>query len=122
MSDIVTIQDLKYQKMLTVWAARVADRQSRGLSVKDWCRENNVGKATFYKWQREVIKCAGQLQDNILHNTEQDFIEVDTAPFMNEAVPAASVQVAAIQIGRTTVQLYSNISADLAAAICRALK
>lgn len=43
-----------HQAMLNEWAARFADQKASGLSVAQWCKENNLSQYKFFYWKRQL--------------------------------------------------------------------
>jgi hypothetical protein len=40
---------------LETWRQLLADQQSSGLSVTNWCYKHNIAFATYYYWRKRVI-------------------------------------------------------------------
>ena len=43
---------------LELWAERVRECRSSGMTVSAWCEANQINKYTYYEWQRKVFKAA----------------------------------------------------------------
>ena len=41
-----------HQARLKEWINKFADRKASGLSVTDWCLQNNISKYRFFYWKR----------------------------------------------------------------------
>lgn len=54
----MTSAELKHRVKLQEWAARIQDCRSSGLSVRAWCRQEDVTTATYYRWERELLASA----------------------------------------------------------------
>lgn len=54
------LQMLNQQEKMEVWSKRISACRDRGQSVKNWCRDNNICEATFYKWQKKVFEIINQ--------------------------------------------------------------
>lgn len=52
------LQQLNGQNKLAVWAERISECRSSGLSVRTWCKENGVCEQTYYKWQKKIFTMA----------------------------------------------------------------
>ena len=44
----MTSAELKHRVKLQEWAARIQDCRSSGLSVRAWCRQEEINAATYY--------------------------------------------------------------------------
>ena len=54
----MTSAKLKHRVKLQEWAARIQDCRSSGLSVRAWCRQEEINAATYYRWERELLALA----------------------------------------------------------------
>ena len=54
----MTSAELKHRAKLQAWAARIQDCRSSGLSVRAWCRQEEINAATYYRWERELLALA----------------------------------------------------------------
>ena len=54
----MTSAELKHRVKLQEWAARIQDCRSSGLSVRAWCRQEEINAATYYRWERELLALA----------------------------------------------------------------
>ena len=49
----MSTKSLLHQAMLNEWASRFADHKASGLSVTEWCKENNLSPYKYYYWNRQ---------------------------------------------------------------------
>ena len=54
----MTSAELKHGAKLQEWSARIQDCRSSGLSVRAWCRQEEINAATDYRWERELLALA----------------------------------------------------------------
>ena len=54
----MTSTELKRQAKLQEWSAWIQDCRSSGLSVRAWCRQEEINAATYYRWEREFLDLA----------------------------------------------------------------
>ena len=57
------LQTMNGQNKLALWAERVSACRSSALSVRDWCRENDICEQTYYRWQRKLYGIAKAQQE-----------------------------------------------------------
>lgn len=50
------LQTLNSQNKLALWSERIQACRSSGMNVKDWCRENEICKQTYCRWQRKLFE------------------------------------------------------------------
>ena len=48
----MSTKSLLHQARLNEWATRITEQNSSGLSVVEWCRQNNTSKDKFFYWKR----------------------------------------------------------------------
>ncbi len=48
----MSTKSLLHQARLNEWATRITEQKSSGLSVVEWCRQNNTSKDKFFYWKR----------------------------------------------------------------------
>ena len=54
----MTSAELKHQTKLQEWSARIQDCRSSGLSVRAWCRQEEINATTYYRWEQELLASA----------------------------------------------------------------
>ena len=45
---------LSHQAHLAHWGDVIREQSASGLSIKDWCSENNISKHTYFYWKRKL--------------------------------------------------------------------
>ena len=58
----MTSAKLKHRAKMQEWAARIQDCRSSGLSVRAWCRQEEINVTTYYRWERELLTAADTLE------------------------------------------------------------
>lgn len=48
------IKQAKENVTVEKWKRRITDFNQSGMTVPEWCKVNNVGVFTFYKYQRQI--------------------------------------------------------------------
>lgn len=105
----MTSSELKHQAKLQNWVTIVHECRSSGLSVRQWCRQQEITPTTYYRWEREVLAHA---------NIER------TVPVSEKAVTFAEVpaiqqkrndseRAATIRINEVSVDIYNGINSAL---------
>ena len=56
----MTSNELKHKAKLQEWALTVQECRSSGKPVKQWCIENIISVATYYRREREILETAGK--------------------------------------------------------------
>ncbi len=48
----MSTRSILHQARLNEWATRFADQKASGLSVSEWCKQNNQSRHKFFYWKR----------------------------------------------------------------------
>ena len=75
---------------LKQWMPIFEDQAKSGLNKEQWCRLNEVKRADFFKWQRELRKYLLEKNENKLQAQLSTELTVHTAPEFIELAPASS--------------------------------
>ena len=115
--DSVTIRSVKAQRSLVEWSQRVADCRSSGQPAARWCAEHDINPKTYYSWQKKVSAAMveqQQLQVEAPQEVKPRFTKLRPPVVQNDLV-------AAVRFGQATLEIYSGASAEVVAALCKAL-
>jgi len=92
------LQTLNANQRAVVWAERITACRSSELSVRAWCRENQLSEKTYYYWQRRLFKLTTEQQPS--------FAELTPAIVRNRPDLAAKVW-----IGGSEAEIYNGADA-----------
>ena len=105
------LQKMNGQQTLAIWAERIAECRSSGLSVKTWCKQNQICEQTYYRWQKRVFTLAKAQH-------EAQFAEVTPIlPAQNNSPVAITVHVAGI-----SADIHNGADPATVEAVLRILK
>ena len=51
----VNAHKIKHAAILAEWKERIIACRASGLSVKEWCSQNEWNISTYYRWEREIF-------------------------------------------------------------------
>ena len=132
----MTAWEAKHKAALAEWKNRVAACRSSGLTVREWCENEQISTKSYYRWERKVLDSASlQLSEPkefpaVLPATSETttqtknlsspvFAELSVLPqFAEECQPEI---VAQIHMGTIILEVHANAKPDFIAALCRAL-
>ena len=109
---------LKHQAHLQDWAAAIQDCRSRGMSVRQWCKENGTTPTTYYRWEREVLAIAETSRKTPGH-TPVAFAELPAPPKVTRNVSECS---ATLHIGSGSIDIYQELTPELLQTLVRTLQ
>lgn len=104
------IRTLRKEQNLALWANQVEKCNNSGLSVAQWCRNNNIPVSTFWSRQKKVYEAYTQ-------KTNHQFIEVSVEPEVNANSPMISVK-----RNDFTVEINNGADEATITAVLRAMK
>lgn len=103
-----SLQIVNTNREMQEWYDKIRSCRSSSLSVRAWCRENNVPISSFYYWQKKIF--------NRVFGRESKFAEIPIPVKSNfEAI-------ARLTVNGIAVELLSGISATEIAEIIAGLK
>ena len=97
----MTSAELKRRVKLQEWAARIEDCRSSGLSVRAWCRQEEINAATYYRWERELL--TGVRRNGTPPSTAVTFAELPAPMQVSRNVVERS---ATLHIGNASLDIY----------------
>ena len=54
----MTSNELKHEAKKQEWSMSIQECRGSGLSVRAWCRQEEINAATYYCWERELLALA----------------------------------------------------------------
>jgi hypothetical protein len=107
MNKITTaISEIKSKVSLQEWQQRILDRQSSGMNVKAWCRENGISTGSYYFHLRKI-------RESVLEEHRIVSLEPPT--------PVSSSGIR-IESGNLTITLPENATPEQLTTVLSALK
>ena len=103
----MTSAELKHRVKLQEWSARIQDCRSSGLSVRAWCRQEEINAATYYRWERELLTAADQAPCSAVPAVR--FAELPAPKRESRNVAERS---ATLHIGNASLDIYSGCDAE----------
>lgn len=105
------IRTLRQEQNIALWSKQVEECNSSGLSVAEWCRENNIPVSTYRNRQRKVFEVFSK-------DTANGFVEVTVQPEISTTSPIA----ATISSGNFTADIRSGADENTITAVLRAMR
>lgn len=117
----MTVQEIQRQSKEQLWKQRIVECRQSGISVKQWCKNQEIVPSTYYRWEQRLLEKAkvslpseSPFAEIPLTAMGDDFIEVkaslpgsDVNSFSGESMlePAA-----VLRIGKLELLLGNNIT------------
>ena len=67
---------------LEAWATRFAEQNASGLTVADWCQQNNISRNSCFYWERKLNEYSG-----VIYTANPD-VETDDSGKSETDIPA----------------------------------
>lgn len=97
------------------WKQRILDCRNSGLSVAQWCFENNININMFYRWQSYVDYDMNLRLRDVEKSVGSQFVEVVADnDFLN-----ADTKVACIHLNNAVITIYPQATPEMVVAICK---
>ena len=104
------LQVMNMDQTAAEWAARIRSCRSSGLSVRQWCSENQISPQTYYRWQRRIF----------------DMVKVQQAPQFADVTPERLSPVGGVavtvRIAGAEVDIHNGADAATVETVLRVLK
>lgn len=74
----MNVKEISDNVRLQEWAVRIEEARNSGLSVRQWCKNNNISEQVYYYWLKRIRKLT-------VENTDPKFIpiQIDPVPVSN---------------------------------------
>lgn len=76
----MSTRSIIHQATLNEWVSRIKEQKSSGLSVSEWCRQNNISRDKYFYWKR-------QLKEEVVEQSLPDIVPLTAPPVSSPAVP-----------------------------------
>ena len=106
------MQRLNAAQRVQLWTERIAECRSSGMSVRTWCRENEISEKTYYYWQRRLY------QQMISAAQGVDFAEIPRGIQTGQSTGAA----AKISLSGATIEVYPEADTQMIQVILETMK
>ena len=103
----MTSAELKHRAKLQEWAARIQDCRSSGLSVRAWCRQEEINAATYYRWERELLTASDQAPCSAV-----PAVTLAELPAPKRGSRNAAERSATLHIGNASLDIYPGCDAE----------
>ena len=107
-----SLQTLNAAQRVQIWAERIAECRSSGMSVRAWCRENEISEKTYYYWQRRLYQQMVSTAERV------DFAEIPQGAQTGQCSGAA----AKISLSGATIEVYPGADAQMIRVILQTLQ
>ena len=54
--------DIRREAAIPLWQEKIKACRSSGMSVRDWCAENNITRQTYYAWEKYCLSRASEVR------------------------------------------------------------
>ena len=105
-----SLRAMNRQEKQALWCERVAACRQSGLSVQQWCRENDISPKTYYAWQRRLFDLAAK-------QAGTTFAEVPQSRVVH-----SGQAVATLRVGDLSAEIYAGTDTTVLEALCRAMR
>ena len=106
------LQKINATQRVQIWAERIAECRGSGLSVREWCRDNEISEKTYYYWQKKLY------QQMVCTAEQVSFAEIPRAVQTDRCGEVT----AKISMPGASVEIYPGADAETIRGIIEALR
>ena len=81
----MSTRSIIHQATLNEWASRIKEQKSSGLSVSEWCLQNNLSKNMYFYWKR-------QLKEEVVEQALPDIVPLAIPTAAPQPAPTPAVE------------------------------
>lgn len=107
-----SLQRLNAAQRVQLWAERIAECRSSGMSVRAWCKGHELSEKTYYYWQRRLYQQMAATAETV------SFAEI---PCIEQPKQGSSLA-AKINLSGATVEVYPGADTQMIQAILQVLR
>ena len=123
------VKSLTAQYRYDKWVGIISERNASGLSIKDWCRQNNVNETSYYYWLKKIRHSIVESLDPDDQKDEITFVPMLSQPKTNELSHVKNVKANStgqpeviIKLGEITIEFGNQTSQELILNVLRGLR
>ena len=106
------LQTINAAQRVQLWMDRIAECRNSGMSIRVWCRENEISEKTYYYWQR-------RLYEQMVSTAERvDFAEIPRGVQIGQCSGVA----AKISLRGAAIEVYPGADTQMIQAILQTLQ
>ena len=107
------VQKISQNVRLQEWMARIKESKESGLSINEWCRQNNIQTGSYYYWLNKIrnLACECAQESNEMSLVKVAIESQLPAPVENKI--ESSDTVAVLVKNGVRIELTNSISKDL---------
>lgn len=108
----ISIAAARHESLLTMWRQWVIECRSSGLTVKQWCEDNNIHYKLYCYWQRQVWDAEVKTmvsKEQLPEIPKVQFAEISLPAVKNEAGTADVV----LRYGNWSVEIRNTASGEM---------
>ena len=103
----MTSAELKHHAKLQEWSARIQDCRSSGLSVRAWCRQEEINATTYYRWERELLALP-----ETDPRSSVPAVRFASLPTLKQVSRSVAERCATLHIGNASLDIYPGCDAE----------
>lgn len=111
---------ITHEMRLIQWTPIIRDCHNSGMTIRSWCRENNVNLNQFHYWQRRI---RGEVYESLKIAEPQRQSKFEQLPVPVDSIRNATVFKAdmIIHIENNVLELSNTVSEELLSKVLKAM-
>ena len=105
---------------LTQWLPIIKECRKTGMTVKFWCKQNNINENQFYYWENKLRTLAGESLP-ALAKDQAHFVPIPML-ILKSTSNNAFISAMVIRVGDAAVELFPEVQPGLLSSVLKVLK
>lgn len=100
------------------WRDRILECRNSGLSVRQWCQEQQISFKTYYKWEKIILAKAIEEMGKTENSSIIEFVELEPP---TDSIVSQSCLTATVKMGNIAVDVYKGADMKAISSLCQEL-
>ena len=118
------VQEVRDQVRIQEWMELIKERNSSGMTIREWCRIKGLSENQYYYWLRKIRKTACtalESQGDLVPQVQSEspsFAQINVIP---DKRPDASASGISIQVNNASIHIGGDVPARQIAAMMKVI-
>ncbi len=116
----MSVSNATREYRLSQWFPIIKACHESGLSVKEWCKQNDIIDHQFYYWQRKLREVASRAIPTDEMNSSR-FVQLSTKTHTATVSSVAFTPSMIVRVGNASIELSDHVQPEMLAQVLKVL-
>ena len=116
----MSVSNVTREYRLSQWFPIVKACRESGLSVKEWCKQNNIIDHQFYYWQRKLREVASEAI-SVDEGNPSRFVQLPTTTCTSTVSSEPFKTSMIVRVGNASIELSDHVQPEMLAQVLKVL-